>query len=105
MTLADPRGARLRVLDAKLLELSVHRLDSPDGPDTNGGALCDLAIAIAGSMSEWNEIMRGIRVERSSRFEPMVAGCLAIESVFDALLDGPSLGVLMAAFELAATPR
>ncbi len=105
MVLADSRGARLRALDAKLLELSAHRRTSPDGIDDDGGPLCYLATAIARSMSEWNEIMREMGVEKSSRLEPRVAGVLAIESVFDALLDGPSLGVLLAAFELEATPR
>ena len=46
--------------------------------------------------------LAGAHVERSSeRSNPSVAGGLAIESVFDGLLDGPSLGILIAAFELA----
>ena len=61
--------------------------------------------AIAGSMSGWSQIMPRVLVERSSRFEPALAGSLAIESVFDGLLDGPSLGVLIAAFDLAVSPR
>ena len=105
MISVDTRGVRLRALDAKLLELSAHGGDSADNVDRDGASLCDLAIAIARSMSEWNEIMPAIRLERSSKFEPGVAGAVAIESVFDSLLDGPSLGVLLAAFDLAATPR
>ena len=105
MISADSRGVRLRALDAKLLELSAHRRDASNDTADDGGSLCDLAVAIARSMSEWNEIMPRIRLKRSSRFEPTLAGALTIESVFDALLDGPSLGVLLAAFELAATPR
>ena len=105
MISVDIRGARLRALDAKLLELSAHGGDSAESVDDDGASLCDLAIAIARSMYEWNEIIPAIRLERSSKFEPFVAGALAIESVFDALLDGPSLGVLLAAFDLAATLR
>ncbi len=71
----------------------------------DGAALCELAVAIAGCMSDWDEIMPRVRVERSLVFDPAVAGGLAIESVFDDLLDGPSLGVLIAAFDLAITPR
>ncbi len=105
MISVDARGVRLRALDAKLYELSAHGGDSADRVDDDGASLCDLAGAIARSMSEWNEVIPAIRLRRSSKFDPVVAGALAIESVFDALLDGPSLGVLLAAFDLAATPR
>jgi hypothetical protein len=102
---SDPRGARLRALDAKLTEFTADRGARPDGADDHGEALCDLAAAIAVSMSSWARITPRIGVERSLRFEPRLAGLLTIESVFDPLLDGPSLGVLVAAFDLAATPR
>jgi hypothetical protein len=105
MISVDTRGVRLRALDAKLLELSANGGDSAASVDDDGASLCDLAIAIARSMSEWNEILPATRLKRSSKFDPVVAGALAIESVFDTLLDGPSLGVLLAAFDLAATPR
>ncbi len=97
---SDPRGARLRELDARLMEFAADRRVS-GGED--GASLCELATAIAGSMSHWGQIMRRIGVERTRTFDPSVAGSLAIESVFDGLLDGPSLSVVAAAFELALT--
>ena len=103
MSLSDFRGARLRALDVRLGELIGDGTTSPCDVDDQAEALCDLAAAIAGSMSSWNEVMRRVSVEPSSPFEPRLAGLLTIESVFDALLDGPSLAVLTAAYELAAT--
>ncbi len=105
MNVSDPRGVRLRALDASLLELLDDRSDSPSSVNDEGEALCELAKAIADSMSAWNEIMPRLRLMRSSRFETAVAGGLAIETVFDGLLDRPSLGVLIAAFDLTETPR
>jgi hypothetical protein len=103
--MSDFRGARLRALDARLIEFIADGGASAGGDGDGGASLCELASAIAGSMSRWNQIMPRVRVERSSRFEPALAGSLAIESVFDGLLDGPSLGVLIAAFDLAVSPR
>jgi hypothetical protein len=104
MIMSDSRGTRLHALDARLIELVADRRAAPRGIDEDGGALCELAVAIADSMAAWNEIMPRVRLAPSSRFEPIIAGGLAIESVFDALLDASSLSVLIAAFELAATP-
>ena len=101
---SDSRGARLRALDARLIEFVADRRASSGGVGDDGASLCELAMAIAGSMSRWSQIMPRVLVERSSTFEPALAGGLAIESVFDGLLDGPSLGVLVAAFELAILP-
>ena len=89
MISVDQRGARLRTLDAKLLELSAQPGRSPDAVTDEGGALCELAIAIAGSMSAWNEIMARTPLKQFAKFDPIVAGGLTIEGVFDGLLDGP----------------
>jgi hypothetical protein len=102
MLTPDFRGARLRALDARLIEFTA---DARASSGDDGASLCELASAIAGSMSHWNEIMLRVRVGRSRAFEPALAGALAIESVFDEILDGPSLSVLIAAFELEVTPR
>jgi hypothetical protein len=104
MRTSDSRGARLRALDASLKEF-VGAETASTGYAGDGAALCELGVAIADSMSLWNAILPRVRLERGSRFEPTVAGGLAIESVFDRLLDGPSLCVVIAAFELAATPK
>jgi hypothetical protein len=101
MTVWDFRGVKLRALDARLMEFATVQGASADD---DGASLCELATAIADSMSHWNEIMRRVRVKDFATFEPADAGALAIESVFDHILDPHSLGVLIAAFELAATP-
>jgi hypothetical protein len=105
MIVLDSRGPRLRALDAMLLEFVAHRGPSPSGVGDDGASLCELAVAIAESMSSWSRIMSRVGVASSSTFEPALAGGLAIESVFDGLLDGPSLNLLIAAFDLAMTPR
>ena len=102
MILSDFRGARLRALDGRLVEFAT---DSEHAPGGDGASLCELAAAIAGSMSYWDEIMSYVAVEPPRMFDPEIAGILAIESVFDGLLDGPSLGLLVAAFELAMSTR
>ena len=102
MILPDLRGARLRALDARLVEFTA---DSEQAHGGDGASLCKLGTAIAHSMSRWNELMPRIALARSRRFDPEVAGAMVIESVFDELLDGPSLGLLIAAFELAVSTR
>lgn len=105
MILSDFRGARLRALDGRLVEFAIDSEGAPDDAGDDGASLYELGTAIAGSMICWSEIMSHVAVERPRSFDPEVAGILVIESVFDELLDGPSLGLLIAAFELAVSTR
>jgi hypothetical protein len=100
----DPRGARLRSLDARLIDFVAERKSCRQGAGDDGALLCELANAIADSMSHWGRIMARVEVIPPSIFDSALAGALAIECVFDGLLDGPSLAVLKAAFELATSP-
>lgn len=102
MIQSDSRGARLRAFDAKLIEFVT---DSEHAHGDGGASLCELAKVIASSMARWKKIMPRIALVRPGRFDAEMAGALAIESVFDELLDEPSLGLLVAAFELAVSTR
>jgi hypothetical protein len=104
MPTSDPRGVRLRLLDAQADNLIEIREKGTPAGEADVAALCHLAQALADSLAEWRPIIARLDGHQARAFDAAHAGTLVIESVFDELLDAPACRVLAAAFDLLA-PR
>lgn len=105
MTLSDPRGDRLRALDAAreaFVDACAGRFEAGRAAAlAEAETLGALAGAIAQSLASWRTVFRRLDLAGEVAFDPDRAGALVLEAVFDGLLEPCAWRVLAGALDLA----
>ena len=105
MTISDPRGDRLRTLDAAreaFVEACAGRFEAGRTAALGEVETLDaLARAIAKSLASWRPVFQRLDLARVADLEIRRAGALLMESVFDDVIEPDAWRVLLAALDLA----